>query len=390
MKLTINKNLIVQVDNNKEYKFIKYMINNNYTFKLYKKGKDYSLYIVNSKILEYESDTYKIVKYTGIYGIYNSFINNYIIFISVFIQLILLIVLTNTCFGIRIYGENTKVNEILIKELSKNDIKKYSFKKDYNKIEKIKNKILKDNSDSLQWLEIEETGVYYNIYYTPRKLKEETIDNTPQNIVASKDGVILSILKTDGVVLNYINDYVKKNDVIISGDIYINSKYIKSIKADGKVYAEVWYIASAEVPSKFIQYVKTDKVVNSYYIKFGKYKFNLIGFYKDNTSFVDSKIVFEKFYLPFKIIKQVNYQYKYEEVNLNNDQMIEEAIKRADSAINANLSSDEYILDKKVLNISAFSSKINVEIFYKVYEDITQVQKIEREEISEGNSNKRN
>ena len=45
--------------------------------------------------------------------------------------------------------------------------------------------------------------------------------------------------------------------------------------------------------------------------------------------------------------------------------------------INSSLSKDEYIISKKALNYSVDDSKIMVDVFFKVYENITDYVKVE-------------
>ena len=58
-----------------------------------------------------------------------------------------------------------------------------------------------------------------------------------------------------------------------------------------------------------------------------------------------------------------------------NDKAIEEAIKK----MNENLSDDEKIINYKVLNSSVEDDKVIVNVFFTVYENITEYSKIEGE-----------
>ena len=62
--------------------------------------------------------------------------------------------------------------------------------------------------------------------------------------------------------------------------------------------------------------------------------------------------------------------YDYNEVVLNKEEAYNEALNRSIDVINKKLSSDEYIISKKVLKKEVKRSKINLEVFFKVYEKI--------------------
>ena len=62
--------------------------------------------------------------------------------------------------------------------------------------------------------------------------------------------------------------------------------------------------------------------------------------------------------------------------NLNKENATKIAIKKADNKINKKLKEEEYIISKKVLKNTINNSTIDIEVFYKVYENITGYQEI--------------
>ena len=62
-----------------------------------------------------------------------------------------------------------------------------------------------------------------------------------------------------------------------------------------------------------------------------------------------------------KVIKQI----------LTSDEAIKKAQEVAEKKIESFLDSDEYIISKKTLNFTSNDSKIIVDVFFKVYENIT-------------------
>lgn len=63
----------------------------------------------------------------------------------------------------------------------------------------------------------------------------------------------------------------------------------------------------------------------------------------------------------------------------------EEAIKLATKKIEKQLKKDDEIISKKVLKKNDFHSKIKVEVFFKIKEDITTYQDISKLNIEEMN-----
>ena len=195
--------------------------------------------------------------------------------------------------------------------------------------------------------------------------------------MASKDALIKHITSNRGVVIKDINDYVKKGEIIISGDLYKGETFIKSLQASGEVYGEVWYTVKTTIPYNYIEYVRTGKVINHYYIEFLGNKMTIAGKYNTNMSMNNTVVLVDKPYLGLKIYKETKELYDYKEFKIDKDEAYKEAIKRSDKSIQNKLKDKEYIISKKVLNISPMSSKIEIEVFYKVYENITDTSIIE-------------
>ena len=65
------------------------------------------------------------------------------------------------------------------------------------------------------------------------------------------------------------------------------------------------------------------------------------------------------------------------------EQAIKKAEERAYSEINSKLNDKEKILSSKNLKVDVNDSKIELEMFFTVYEDITEYQKIEENIVEE-------
>ena len=331
----------------------------------------------------------KIIKYYGKRFIINYLDTNKYMLISLFISFLVLYLLTNTIFKININTNDEKLYNLINNSLKENNISIYKRKKSFKELKKIKNKILKNNEESLEWIEIKEKGCIYNVELTARvKNKENNSDNNPKDIVASKDGLIKYITSSSGVKLKDVNDYVKKGEVLISGNIIKGEDtLITQVRAKGKVYAEVWYTVNITIPFNYVEYVETGKVINHYYLDIAGKKFTLIGKYDSNFTMNTKDLVLEKPYLFFKLYKETKREYKYKEFNINENEAYKEAHKRSENKIKSKLNDNEYIISKKVLKKEVFRSKMNIEVFFKVYENIGVTSNIVEKDDLNGVSN---
>lgn len=326
----------------------------------------------------------KVIKYYGSKGIISFFKKHYIFLISLLIGYTAILALSNTIFSVEVISSNSNLREIVLSNLNESGIKKYKFVKSKKEIDKIKEKILKENETTLEWIEIERTGTKYTVNLTERVITIRNEDTRKTDIVASKDGMIKYILVNKGTKVKEVNELVKKGETIISGSITKDENLVDTVNSSGRVYAEVWYTVNTTVPYKHIVYEKTGEVINHIYLDiFGK-KFTLMGKYETNMSMNEEELLVEKPYLFFKVINEKKELYTYKEVNLTEEEAFVEAINRSDKVIMDKLSLDEYIIDKKVLKKNAYSSKIDIEVFYRVYENIAQETEITPIETKEG------
>lgn len=331
----------------------------------------------------------KIIKYYG-----KRFITNYIkynkyMLISLFISFLVLKLLTSTIFNININTNDEKLYNLINESLKENDISLYKKKKSSNELNKIKNKILKDNEEDLEWIEINEKGCTYNIEVTKRiKNKDMKDDNTPKDIIASKDGLIKYIASSSGVKLKDVNDYVKKGEVLITGNIIKGEDtLITQVEAKGEIYAEVWYTVNITIPFNYVEYVETGKTINHYYLDIFNKKFTLTGKYESNNTMNTKELILDKPYLFFKLYKETKKEYKYKEFKIDESAAYEEALKRSENKIKSKLTNNEYIISKKVLKKDVFRSKMNMEVFFKVYENIGVTSNIVEKDDLNGVSN---
>lgn len=373
----MNKVRIVVNENSN--KFLNYLIYNKIYYDSLNKYNEYFVLDVSYDDYLYIRRRYKchIVKYYGKKNIVNIYENNKYVLLSLIISFMLLFLLCNTIFDIKINSDDKDIINIINNSLSDNGIDVYKRKVFFDKLNSIKNKILEDNKDTLEWIEIREKGCIYYIDVTPRVKSNNNVDNSlPSDIVAEKDGVIKHIVVHRGSKVIDNGDYVKKGDILISGNIIKNENVIDKVHSEGVIYAETWKTVNISIPFKRIDYVYK-KTINHYYLDIFGHKFTISGKYDSDNTINKKSIVLDKPYLFFKLYKEEKKIYDYNEVILNKEEAYNEALNRSIDVINKKLSSDEYIISKKVLKKEVKRSKINLEVFFKVYEKIGVTSEIQ-------------
>lgn len=347
-------------------------------------------YIDNQVYLKIDNEDYqKLEKYLvsykfykvkdlGIYAIINKLKSNHIFLITVILGLCFYFVLTNVIVKINVVHENKEIRELIKEELEERGVKILTFKKSYATLDKIKQEILDKYPDRLDWIEIENHGMVYDVKVEERIITDIKNEDKICNLVATKNGTISNIKLYDGEVKVDLNDYVRKGDILISGKVYLNDTEEKrKVCAKGEVYATVWYTVNVKIPFNHEEENRT-----------GKMKYNLVWDYKENPKrilkdrFSSYESVYRILLKAFDFSLYLEREYETEKITktYSEDEALEAALKKAEDNILMKLSDKDKIIDKKVLKKDINDSTMDVEVFVIAEELISEEQIITDEE----------
>ena len=343
----------------------------------------------NYSILSKYSKTYKITileKY-GKLKLIEIIKKNAIKLICIIFAIIFLNILSNTIFSVDIIYNDKQLVELLKNELSKYNIKKYSFKKNYKYLTKVKEKILKENKDKLEWIEIEESGTKYIVKIVERKKEIIKKEYEFQSIVAKKNAIITSIKSSSGENVKTVNQIVKKGETIISGIIQKPDGTNIYLKSKGNVYGEVWYKIEIEYPLYYQEEKVTGKNKQVITLKALNYSIALFPYKKYKQFQTFSKTLLENNLLPLKIQKEALHEVNIKEEIYTIEEATNKAIEKAKKKLleknnQINSFKNVQILEKQNLN-----SKIKLIIFVSAIEDITDIVEINKEELEKEKEN---
>lgn len=317
----------------------------------------------------------KIVSYVGINKV-KEMIKNNIFYIIIFILAFILIdIITSYIVDIEVIHSSSSIRKLIYKELDNNNVKKYSFAYDFNELEKIQDNILINNKDKLEWISITKDGMKYIIRCEERKIKEINKESGYRNIVAKKDAYITKIISTKGVNLVRSGEYVKKGDVLISGEIKLYEEVKGDTLATGYVYGNVWYNVQLSIPKEENKKEYT-----------GKSRFNInINdkiFFKNKYKYFSQENIREIKILGLKIkfYKEKEYGYKK---HILSDEEVENLVN---DKIKEKFSNIGTISSQKVLKKEINNSTIDYRVFVICNELINEYQYYEKGDASDTQS----
>lgn len=348
-----------------------------------------SLKYINSNeinIIVYKRDYEKILKIKTIYDILETDVfgylkikkilklNYHLILIFIIVCMVFL-VLINTIFSVEVIHSNKQLRKLIINELEFYNIKKYSLKKDYDEIEKIKKNILKKFPDKIEWLEIENIGSKYVVRVEEREIQPIKNETKARSIVASKNAVLKKIVAQSGEIVKSVDDYVKKGEVIVNGSLYVDDKEKGKVRVTGNVYGEVWYVLKINYPFAYFEKQETGRQKENYVIKILNKEIDLSVKHYKHKKALEKEIVSHSL-LPFSIVYQKQKELRVINQVLTFEQALNLAQNTLENKVKNKLKSDEYIIKSKYLKSRVKETNVEVEMFFAVYENITDYQDI--------------
>ncbi len=339
------------------------------------------IYYKDYNLLSKYSKTYKIniIKKYGKLRLFDMLKNNIIIISSLILAIVFLYILSNIIFSIDIIYNDEKIIKLVSNELTKYNITKYHFKKSNNYIDKVKDKILNDNKEKLEWIEIENIGTKYIVRLVPRKQEQKKEGYEFQSIITKKDAIITSIKAMSGEKVKQVNQYVKKGEVIISGVMSKPDGSVIYTSAKGSVYGEVWYKVNVEYPLYYQEEMVTGKHKKVLALKVLNYQIPLIPYKKYKQFRSKYKVIVENTLMPISIVISELYEVKIKEEIYTIETAIIKATSEARKKLyeknnNINEIKDVIILEKEVTN-----NKVKLSLFISVIEDITEIIEVKKE-----------
>lgn len=288
---------------------------------------------------------------------------------------------SNVIVKVNVIHSNKEIRELVSKSLDQEGIRVWSYKKDYQTLQRIKEKTLATYKDRLEWIEIENIGMTYVVRIEERIQKDFKKEEKYCHIVASKSGIIDGITSTKGEILVHEGQYVLENDILISGEIKFNEEVKKNVCASGTAYAEVWYETHITLPIEYVTKERTGKKRGniSFESESGKYK---ILRSRLETYETESKVLFRFFNFTFYL--DTEYETIETKQKYDLEKGSEKALEIADQKIQAKFLENERIKTRKVLKNSLNDSTIEMDVFYSVIENIAKVEEYAIDTEEEG------
>jgi len=287
--------------------------------------------------------------------------------------------LSSFIWTVEIYGNKKMSAQEIVDNLAKNGLKPGIWKPVIN-TNRVCNKMM-IQVNKLAWISIDITGTKAIVEVSERVMPPQIIDkNMPCNIIATKDGVVTSLIIREGSPMVKVGDTVKKGDLLVAGMVESKDKIIRYVHAMAEVNARTWYEEAVNVPLKRKQMKQTGTTKTKYSIKiFNKYI--CLGYNKSPFAMFelkqDLKLISlgKNNELPFGLLIDT-----YNEKKLFNEKITpanakKEAIKKVNDIINKKIQKSIQIKEKKLYTAEG-KNAIRARLLVECLEQIGTEEKI--------------
>ena len=196
--------------------------------------------------------------------------------------------------------------------------------------------MLARNNDEIMWIKVRIEGIKLKVDVIERQSPPVITSNeTPGNLVASKDGIVVRVFTTAGTASVLSGDIIQKGDLLVKGEQGEEGS-VYPVRAQGEVIAKTFYEEIREVPLNNVSKTRTGNSISNVYIKFGSKKIylknSLIPYSKYDK--IENKDIF--------INKEIYYEVEEKNIPVDTTKVTEEIY----SNIIRNLDKTVKVIDK--------------------------------------------
>lgn len=325
------------------------------------------------RIAKRRGDTLRIIKRYGAYWrLIGGIKRPFLVFGFLLLFTISTYIPTRVLF-IRVEGNSTVPTRLILEEAAKCGIH-FGASRRVVRSEKVKNALL-DAMPQLKWAGVNTSGCVATITVRPRdRADPPKLSTGVSNIIAARDGYILSGTVTRGNPLFSVGQSVKAGDILVSGYTDCGLS-IRATEAEGEIFARTNRELSVISAEEFAVRQENSRTVRKYALIIGKKRINL---YKD-SGILDSSCVKMTdirqltlpggFGLPLYLVIETWTDYSVEESSLEPEEAKMIMIQFADDYITGQMAAGQ-ILSKQ----EQFSDDFSLNAKFTCQEMIGQVQ----------------
>lgn len=323
-----------------------------------------------------------IVERAGIFFLLNRLKRRKILLFGGILFIATLYLLSSFIWIIDVNTDDELLKTAIVEDLKRLGIERGTLKSAIER-KQIVDQILNSHRD-LAWVEIQITGSRLVVELVKKELPPELEQDTPCDIIASKDGIIEEIVVLKGEPLVKPGDTVSIGDVLISGKVHVKSSgllpddntdsKVMLVHAEGIVKSRVWYQKAVKVPLVQEEKIYTGRYMKAVEVQVGKSSLRLqlgrVSFENYETEITEGKQILP---VVFNNVKFYSVIYKEIEVKkhfLGVEGACKEAEKQLMKQFNETLKSPNITQKKMDFTLDSDGKAVIGSLMLEVIEDI--------------------
>lgn len=302
---------------------------------------------------------------------------------------------SNQVWNINVLGNYKITDETVLKDLKQIQIQPGIYKKEIN-TENIE-RFVREKYKEVTWVSAKVDGTNLNIEMKENDVVLEKIEmlsktDTATNLVAEKDGVIVSIVVRNGITTLKPGDKVKKGDVLVSGSIpvYLEDGTVDKYQycnADADIIVEHKVLKKEKIQLKYLDKIYTGREKKKYCYRNlnllnKSYKKKISYFKYDIFTFHENKVLLDKIKIPTFFEKRVYREYYLKE-EIYSTKDIKDIIKRKYNKILESFQEKGVQIIKKNVKIDKNNEYFWMTVELVIQEKIGESRKILHKEKNE-------
>lgn len=322
--------------------------------------------------------TFHKVRDSGLFALLAYFKKRILVLLGIMLFVLFLFLVSHVMVSVQVIHSNKEIRDLVTKSLEDYGIHRLTWKKNFQEIENIKQQILNDYPNQLEWLEIEVSGMKYIVRIEERIITNPDEKKKQCHLIATKSAIVKKMLFSSGEAKVLVNDFVKDGDILISGELIHNEEVKGFVCATGDVYGEVWYTVKVSLPLIYEETEETGKV--RWNFGWSKGDLDHIVFRPRVQSYItEKKPLFTLFGIQFSFLKQK--EVTITQKTYTEEEAINKALLLVDEKMKQQIDQNDEITTKKVLKKQLNDSTMDIEVFVSVVEKISRQE--EFQEIKE-------
>ncbi len=325
-----------------------------------------------------------IIKRKGIPFILNRYKSRKAFVIGSGICIIAFFLISSFIWDITISGNNNVSTEFILERLKENGVEPGALKYGIDTDDIVENMMLQINDLARMSLSLKGTRIYVNV--TERTKPPVLVNkNIPCDIIASRDGVIYSIVAKEGLETVKIGDTVTKGQLLIAGKIdNVKNPELPPLMVHsiGSVKARTWYEGTAQIDQNLVTVKRTGLKKDQYSLVLFTKKLKLfhgkIPFDNSEHIQVNKKLSLgADFALPFELVIDQYYEYELEQNKIDMATAKKIASDKAVELAQEKVPSHAEVLKKNLLELEDDNGVKSVRAVIECIEDIGLTQEID-------------